>query len=295
MRAFAVVALVAGCGFKVSPGTGVDGGTTDDGAVDDALVDMMIDADPTADTDGDGDLDPDDNCPTVPNGDQRDFDTDQRGDACDRCPHIEDTTDPDGDGDGVGNECDPRRNVGGDTRQRWTSFHAPTEINGWSSIGSWTVNTGVAPTSSMFLSALHPTTPTGELGAATMIEIQNTFDNNDTAGICMADSFNGNEYYCCALFGANGGIDLRVDNRWSDGSDRNDTEWMGSTTVGTRIVISGAILDEETRCVYHEVGTNTRMTTMGSRGSNTPSGGVTLYTDDVIARFRYLFVVSVGP
>ncbi|MFN0246807.1 MAG: thrombospondin type 3 repeat-containing protein [Kofleriaceae bacterium] len=256
----------------------------------------MIDADPTADTDGDGVFDVADNCPTLANSDQRDYDTDQRGDPCDRCPHIADASDPDQDNDGVGDDCDPYPADGGEVRQRWTSFHAVTEINGWSAISAWDVNTmGVAPTSSIVTSGLQPTTPTGKLAASTMVRIDNTFGENDAAGVCMADTFTGNEYYCCALFGANGGLELRIENRWDGGSDQSTVAWPGSTTVGTRIAISGAILDEETRCVFEEVGGNAPVVRTGNRGESAPTGRPTIYTDRVIASFRYLFVVSVGP
>ena len=56
----------------------------------DEPVDMLIDMDPPLDTDGDGVLDDDDNCPEVVNPNQLDADMDDIGDLCD-----------DSDGDGV--------------------------------------------------------------------------------------------------------------------------------------------------------------------------------------------------
>jgi hypothetical protein len=82
------------------------------------------------DTDGDGILDPSDNCPTiynpdqsdtdaegigdacdnciyVANPDQSDFDNDGVGDACDNCPDVYNPDQKDSDGDGIGDACDP--------------------------------------------------------------------------------------------------------------------------------------------------------------------------------------------
>jgi len=60
------------------------------------------------DSDGDEILDPDDNCPTVPNADQSDIgDGDGIGDACDNCPNLDNPNQLDSDSDGVGDACDP--------------------------------------------------------------------------------------------------------------------------------------------------------------------------------------------
>lgn len=61
---------------------------------------------PQGDSDGDGILDIDDNCPFVFNPDQEDFDSDDVGDSCDNCLEAYNPDQVDSDGDGSGNVCD---------------------------------------------------------------------------------------------------------------------------------------------------------------------------------------------
>lgn len=74
----------------------------------------------TQDSDGDGVLDGDDNCPSVPNPSQDNFDGDAFGDACDpdddnddildesdNCPFVSNSDQLDTDHDGIGDVCDP--------------------------------------------------------------------------------------------------------------------------------------------------------------------------------------------
>lgn len=58
------------------------------------------------DSDGDGIIDPDDNCPDDPNPNQEDGDQDGVGDVCDNCPDDSNADQVDADGDGTGDICD---------------------------------------------------------------------------------------------------------------------------------------------------------------------------------------------
>lgn len=57
------------------------------------------------DSDGDGVIDGQDNCPAVPNPDQVDFDGDDVGDACDNCPAVPNPAQADWNEDGIGDAC----------------------------------------------------------------------------------------------------------------------------------------------------------------------------------------------
>lgn len=107
-----------------------------------------VDADPwlasmpaclVPDTDGDGVLDVDDNCPATPNPDQADMDGDGLGDACDpdidgdgvlntadNCPVTPNADQADLDGDGLGDVCDPDKDGDGVPN---TSDNCPVNAN----------------------------------------------------------------------------------------------------------------------------------------------------------------------
>ena len=60
----------------------------------------------TPDTDGDGIIDANDNCPLTANAAQQDADGDHVGDACDNCVSVKNRGQADSDGDGIGDACD---------------------------------------------------------------------------------------------------------------------------------------------------------------------------------------------
>ena len=63
--------------------------------------------DVTTDSDDDGIVDSEDNCPYDANEGQEDGDNDNVGDICDNCPEDYNSSQTDSDGDGLGNVCDP--------------------------------------------------------------------------------------------------------------------------------------------------------------------------------------------
>lgn len=64
------------------------------------------------DSDGDGIINRDDNCPLVANPDQLDTDDDGVGDACDNCPVTPNPDQADENNDGIGDACDPTSGQG---------------------------------------------------------------------------------------------------------------------------------------------------------------------------------------
>ncbi len=112
-------ALYAAAGFNAS--TACNGDYDDDGLSDEDEVTAGTDFQ-RADSDADGTNDGIDNCPTVANPDQRDFDSDGIGDACaenpppdtdsdghpdpyDNCPDIANPDQADADDNGIGDAC----------------------------------------------------------------------------------------------------------------------------------------------------------------------------------------------
>lgn len=81
-----------------------------------------------ADTDEDGLLDADENCPLTANADQRDSDGDGVGDACDNCMIVANPAQEElGDGDGLGDACDPHPATDGDCLFVVDTFSDPAE------------------------------------------------------------------------------------------------------------------------------------------------------------------------
>ncbi len=104
---------------------------------DDHLVLIEGAVSSNADTDADGVLDHEDNCPAVANPDQADTDGDGLGDACDadddgdgvrdvldNCPTVANPGQADSDGDGMGDACDAV------SLYAWSGFLQPINTNG---------------------------------------------------------------------------------------------------------------------------------------------------------------------
>ena len=136
----------SGCVHTNNTSTCDDGDTcsTNDRCLDGRCVGQIVDSD------HDGVADVCDNCPAVPNPDQRDGDGDGIGDACDNCPDEPNVAQSDSDGDGIGDACD-------------TFFAAATGPGGGSMIR---VFDGAGNVVSQFAAFLPSDNPTGEVRLA---------------------------------------------------------------------------------------------------------------------------------
>ena len=100
---------------------------------------------PMTDSDGDGILDGQDNCPSVRNPSQHDEDGDHVGDPCDNCPHVANADqanrgeiDNGGARDGVGDACDPYPRGVGDRIFFFDGFEGTALSSSWTALSGGT-------------------------------------------------------------------------------------------------------------------------------------------------------------
>jgi Thrombospondin type 3 repeat len=203
------------CDTSVEPPVCRAVGEADAGVTDGAAAD----ADPD-DGDGDGVRDPDDNCPTVPNPEQRDHDGDAIGDRCDNCPA---TANPDqanlGEGtarDGVGDACDPWPNEGGDTIAFFDGFDALPIDPRWTSQVPMTISEGrlVLDPDAPLVSATLVWTESLAVASRVALEyravVTEMADGADLAVELERDGDGANSYYQCR-FRRNAPLEHRVE------------------------------------------------------------------------------------
>ena len=254
-----------------------------------ADTDAAPDVSPTADTDGDGILDINDNCPTVANANQRDWDGDGHGDECDRCPHLPSAGDPDGDGDGVGDACDQRPAQAGDRRLYWFPFADTSEIAAWNaSAGMWSVTTNeLAATPVNGHGFLESPDLLGDLAFATSIEVVNpaSYEIGFCSGYVPLQ-----QGYCCTVY-ANPSSGARAASSWQGGAQVSmPVAFTGSLAPGSRVDITGTVTSTGNSCAFSQGSVNA--VTTAPRGPSVP-GRAVFYTA-APARYRYAFVVAIG-
>ncbi|MEJ7602309.1 MAG: thrombospondin type 3 repeat-containing protein [Kofleriaceae bacterium] len=298
MRALLAIALV-GCNFNPPPGNGPDAPVTDarpDGTPDVPPVDGLPDTPPVLDGDGDGIPDADDNCPALPNADQRNFDADPRGDSCDACPHLASDTDPDGDSDGVGDACDPRPETTGDTRLLWTAFQDANSIAGWTlSGGTWELANGrlrQTDTAPVIAYASPPlTVPRAYVATRFRVGTLGTPSEGKDPGYGVSGGYGsgGAQYYACIVTDTGLANYLVAVSAWAGHPQTFGASlWFGAFGAGAAIELTHSSASGN-RCNARTA--TTSATAMDQRGPT--AGAAILYTQRAAGEFDYMFVVSI--
>lgn len=300
-----VLAQAGACGFSGSNGGAIDAPPIEDDAppppdaTDAPMPDAPIDGSQIVDTDNDTIVDAEDNCPTVGNPQQRNYDEDPRGDACDPCPHLA-NQDDDPDGDNIGVGCDPRPDAT-DQRLLWTAFYDASAIVGWTfPSGTWTVDN----------SRLRQTDANADFGLAspplganlprvavatryTLDTLGPLGDGIDSAGLGAASANTTGQYYACLLSKSVVDTRLWAAADWPSGNNTDDLQsvvWPGTFATGSKIDLVHDTLTTNT-CVARQGGTT--VTIASDRGTNL-NGVLYLYSQRAAGSFEYIFVVGIG-
>jgi hypothetical protein len=247
-----------------------------------------------ADSDGDGIPDALDNCPTMPNPDQRDHDADGRGDVCDLCPHIAEAVDVDTDGDGVGDGCDPRPTQAGDRRALWVGFYDAADIAGWdmNPSSSFTVSLGrlTGGDVSSDRSDIKVPISFNRAFAQTSVRI-NTLANptgNVTPGATLYTGDDGmSQFYQCEVDQPNNS-DPQLQALDSDSAMQQ--RWPGTFVPSSELQLTDGIVTTTHTCAAMQGSTAVSL----SRNASGSTGRVSIGSANANVSFDYLFVVEVG-
>lgn len=179
--------VMTGCDSIFGVAAPIDANTSrDDAATIDAAASIdsidAIDAS-NPDSDGDGVLDVEDNCPALANADQFDEDGDGFGDLCDGCPHIGTSSNNDADGDKVGDPCDPQPSIASEELVLFDGFHGSTLAPHWTASGAapWVVTDGHVEVAAVEAAKLALSNTPGNLRITAGFEVIST--QNGVGGI----------------------------------------------------------------------------------------------------------------
>jgi len=299
MRLLVAIALV-GCSFNPPSNPGGSDASPVDARPDspppmiDAAPDAPPDGPPNTDGDGDGIPNDTDNCPTVSNADQRNFDGDPKGDACDFCPHLASDTDPDTDTDTIGDACDPRPAVGGDVRVLWEDFQDADALDNWTlTEGAWALSNGrlvqtetapIAATAAPPLNVARAYVATrfrvGTLGSAS---------GDKEPGYGVSGGYNNGQYYACLVVDSGFANYLVAGSAWSGHAPSYQASlWLGAFGAGSAVELV------HSSAVTNGCQARSGIVTQNASDAIGPTGGsVILYTQRAAGEFDYMFVVSI--
>ena len=288
----AALLVFGGCGFSPR-GVDPDGGGDDDVAIDAVEIDAEVDSD------GDGLLDGSDNCPTVPNVNQRDHDDDGPGDACDPCPHIPaGSTNGDSDGDGVGDACDPR--PGGQDRIGLFEGFYDLPV-GWSLTGTWDVENGhlrhaTADVTASFAISNRPLEPPYQLEASAVVDAINGdigISAARHAGVVLGATPTLEAFYLCSVrddVSVTPAPARAVIARYQtidQTAELTNTNLAADLAVGATFQVRGAFAEDAQSCLGILAGT-TGLPTLASQV--VPGAGFGVRSFGMAVRYDYLIV-----
>jgi len=290
-----LAALLAGCSFELTPaGVGSDAVAGDAVPGRDGALDGPSDAPVSPDIDGDGRLNAADNCPTVPNFDQRDHDADLRGDACDVCPHLPSAIHADNDADGIGDDCDPRPSQAGDVVSLWDGFYADSAALSWTKVGTWTLDAGTLRQTALGSTyiAMPMSLPRTFLQASAIVEqISGT---SSTIGVFAGDPLDSVQSYGCLAQRntvAPTQQSVVASAKWFGNAGLyTPVGWTGTVAAGTSFRFDLALTTTGVACAVRQ---GTVLAT-DSELASTATGRSGIFLDDVSTRFDYVFVVQTG-
>lgn len=218
-----------------------------------------------------------------------DFDGDGVVDACDDCPHRSGAQ-QDSDGDGVGDACDPNPQLATEERVLFETFDGT--LDGWETVGSWTVAGGVLQhtTSEAVLDFVSPPVTLPRAYVATRVRVEELRRGGDelpSLGVSSGGIAPKTQYYSCAAgwFGVLGDR-LYAASQWGAGEFLESADWDDG--FGTIDLVQW-VSTERSHC-YGNNGAR-------ERGISTPrgvtEGRVSLYAIDARGTFEYLFIVAI--
>jgi hypothetical protein len=276
MRCAAVV-VFAGCGFAPTAATLGDGGGS--GGERDAarVVDSTSQLDGTAST--------------------ADYDGDGIPDELDHCPHIKNALDPDTDHDGVGDDCDPRPGLR-DARVYWSSFDDPLEINGWTGVGAWSVQSGEAVQGSTNNTVSYLQVPilVNRAYVATRL-VSGTLNGSGTPGVGIQIRTTSGHVYGCAFQRTMGTVSTAAT---TNVTQKMLAAWPTNQIAGKAYSVTEdlSVPTNQNGCAFADPASGTTssvMTAYTTGEASPPAGHVELTTASATAAYEYLFIVDTAP
>src|SRR5258706_7130166 len=284
-----VCALSAGCSFHAGSPPGPGSTDTDAPTVN-----------PDTDIDGDGIVDLTDNCPTVANHDQRNYDADPRGDACDVCPHIPDAG-ADFDGDGVGDACDPRPTQAGDKIVFFDGFY---DASGWTPVtgAAWQLDAAGSlrqPNADGSYQVVHHISPSPHdvlVETRVRVNVASQVPGARRSIGLVPGYLDTDNYFFCGIAATLNGSEVeagRVDPWTSFSYNQGD---FGDQMTGDWMILQARTIQPLVATDTHLDCTGDRAMAHGTAGYDVQAdaaGDISLRTNGVDASFDYVFVVEV--